>query len=101
MGIIRMIDDKVLGRPCEGESKAFFVKMVSDYYRYIAENAKGDLMEKVKQNARSCPQLLRVPLRGHEEPQGRLRARRPGPLRCARQDRRARGGRLPRCQVHH
>ena len=34
-----MIDKKVLSKPCEGESKAFFVKMVGDYYRYIAENA--------------------------------------------------------------
>ena len=25
--------------------------MVGDYYRYIAENAKGALMEEVKQNA--------------------------------------------------
>ena len=50
-GIIRIINDKVLSKSCEGESKAFFVKMVGDYYRYIAENAKGQLMEEVKQNA--------------------------------------------------
>lgn len=50
-GIIRIINDKVLSKSCEGESKAFFVKMVGDYYRYIAENAKGSLMEEVKQNA--------------------------------------------------
>ena len=43
--IIDMINKKVLGKPCDGESKAFFVKMVGDYYRYIAENAKGALME--------------------------------------------------------
>merc|ERR1711918_321873 len=34
-----------------GEYMGFFVKMVGDYYRYIAENAKGSLMEEVKQNA--------------------------------------------------
>ena len=49
--VIDMINAKVLARPCDGESKAFFVKMVGDYYRYIAENAKGALMEEVKQNA--------------------------------------------------
>ena len=50
--IIDMINSKVLSKSCEnGESKAFFVKMVGDYYRYIAENAKGTLMEEVKQNA--------------------------------------------------
>merc|ERR1712166_66561 len=45
--IIDMINNKVL-------PKAFFVKMVGDYYRYIAENAKGDNLEKVKQAALSA-----------------------------------------------
>jgi 14-3-3 protein epsilon len=49
--VIDMINQKVLAKACDGESKAFFIKMVGDYYRYIAENAKGALMEKVKQNA--------------------------------------------------
>merc|ERR1719242_295528 len=35
-GIIKMINDKVTSKSCEGEAKAFFVKMVGDYYRYIA-----------------------------------------------------------------
>jgi hypothetical protein len=46
-----MINNKVLSKPCDGEPKAFFVKMVGDYYRYIAENAKGDNLDKVKQQA--------------------------------------------------
>jgi hypothetical protein len=47
--IIDTINDLVLTKnPTNAESKAFFVKMVGDYYRYIAENAKGDQMEKVK-----------------------------------------------------
>merc|ERR1712139_20752 len=49
--IIQIINNKVLSKSCDGESKAFFVKMVGDYYRYIAENAKGSLMEEVKQEA--------------------------------------------------
>ena len=49
--IIDTINNKVLNKSCEGEPKAFFVKMVGDYYRYIAENAKGDNLEKVKQSA--------------------------------------------------
>jgi 14-3-3 protein epsilon len=49
--IIDMINNKVLAKSCDGEPKAFFVKMVGDYYRYIAENAKGDNLEKVKQSA--------------------------------------------------
>jgi len=43
-----MIKEKVLNKGCDGESKAFFIKMVGDYYRYIAENAKGNLLEQVK-----------------------------------------------------
>jgi 14-3-3 protein epsilon len=49
--VIEMINKKVLAKACEGESKAFFIKMVGDYYRYIAENAKDALMESVKKNA--------------------------------------------------
>ena len=40
-----------MAKKCDGESKAFFVKMVGDYYRYIAENAKGAQLEQVKQAA--------------------------------------------------
>jgi hypothetical protein len=40
-----MIENEVLKRACDGEAKAFFIKMVGDYYRYISENAKGDLLE--------------------------------------------------------
>ena len=46
-----MINKQVLAKSCDGEGKAFFVKMVGDYYRYIAENAKGDNLDKVKQSA--------------------------------------------------
>jgi 14-3-3 protein epsilon len=49
--IIKMIQDKVLSKSCEGEPKAFFVKMVGDYYRYISENAKASKLESVKQEA--------------------------------------------------
>ena len=49
--VVDMIKNKVLSKSCSGEPKAFFVKMVGDYYRYIAENAKGDNFEQVKQNA--------------------------------------------------
>jgi 14-3-3 protein epsilon len=49
--VVDMIKAKVLAKSCDGESKAFFIKMVGDYYRYIAENAKDNLLEQVKQNA--------------------------------------------------
>ena len=49
--VVDVINQKVLSKSCDGESKAFFVKMVGDYYRYISENAKGNQLEQVKQNA--------------------------------------------------
>ena len=49
--VVKMIQDKVLAKECDGEAKAFFVKMVGDYYRYIAENVKEAKLEEVKQKA--------------------------------------------------
>ena len=50
-----MIENRVLkGSPCSDDAKAFFVKMVGDYYRYIAENAKDDQLEEVKESARKA-----------------------------------------------
>lgn len=61
--VIDMINSKVLVKNCAEEAKAFFVKMVGDYYRYIAENAKGDQLESVKQNAlKSYEEANQIPL---------------------------------------
>lgn len=49
--IIEIVRSKVLSKPTENEPKAFFVKMVGDYYRYIAETAQGDKLEQVKNEA--------------------------------------------------
>jgi len=49
--VIGIINEKVLKHECADEAKAFFVKMVGDYYRYIAENAKGDQLNEVKDEA--------------------------------------------------
>ena len=53
--IIDMIQEKVLNNgSCKEEAKAFFVKMVGDYYRYIAENAKDQTLEDVKAKAKAA-----------------------------------------------
>ena len=52
--VIDMINTRVLGGECSDEAKAFFVKMVGDYYRYIAENAKDAKLEEVKQKAKQA-----------------------------------------------
>ena len=49
--IISIINNKVISKPCDGEAKAFFVKMVGDYYRYISENAKDEKLTQVKELA--------------------------------------------------
>lgn len=46
--IIVTIKNDVLNTAGESESKAFFLKMIGDYCRYIAESAKGERLEKVK-----------------------------------------------------
>ena len=52
--VINMINSRVLGGECSDEAKAFFVKMVGDYYRYIAENAKDAKLEEVKGKAKQA-----------------------------------------------
>ena len=54
--VIDLINNKVLNGECEPEVKAFFVKMVGDYYRYIAENAKDAQLEDVKNKANQAYQ---------------------------------------------
>jgi len=61
--VIDIINKEVLSKDCQDESKAFFVKMVADYYRYTAENAKGDKLESVKQAAlKSYEEANKIPL---------------------------------------
>ena len=45
--------DKCVKLAAEDESKAFFQKMIGDYYRYVAESATEATLEEVKQGALS------------------------------------------------
>ena len=49
--IIGTIKDQILPKSKEDESKAFFYKMIGDYYRYIAESAKGERLTEVTDGA--------------------------------------------------
>lgn len=49
--VIDLIKSKVLSKGSGDEARAFFVKMVGDYYRYIAETAQGAKLEQVKTEA--------------------------------------------------
>lgn len=49
--IVTMVKDKCMKLATESESQAFFLKMVGDYYRYVAESQTGDKLEEVKNGA--------------------------------------------------
>lgn len=49
--IVALVRDKCMKVAADSDSKAFFLKMVGDYYRYMAENAQGDKMQEVKNGA--------------------------------------------------
>ena len=49
--IVEIVQTKVLAKSVEGEAKAFFAKMVGDYWRYVAESAQGPKLEQAKNAA--------------------------------------------------
>ena len=49
--LIEIVRDHALPRSGTPESKAFFLKMIADYYRYISEAAEGDLLQEAKTQA--------------------------------------------------
>ena len=42
------------GKTCPDEPKAFFTKMIGDYYRYIAEIATGEELKKAKDECKKA-----------------------------------------------
>jgi hypothetical protein len=48
-----MIKNDAMKNLGDGEGKAFFLKMVGDYYRYMAESAAGDILAKARDGALS------------------------------------------------
>ena len=48
---MEIVKDKCMKVVTESESKAFFLKMVGDYYRYVAESASSDKLQTVKDGA--------------------------------------------------
>ena len=51
LSIVNLVKDKCIRLAANSESKAFFLKMAGDYYRYIAESAQGDKLNEVKNGA--------------------------------------------------
>jgi len=51
LSIVTLVKDKCMKLAANSESKAFFLKMAGDYYRYVAESAQGDKLQEVKNGA--------------------------------------------------
>ena len=49
--IINMIKQDAMKSLADPEGKAFFLKMVGDYYRYMAESAQADLLTQAREGA--------------------------------------------------
>ena len=50
--IIELININILAKSPSDDIKAFFIKMIADYQRYVAEMATGDRLEEAKDQAR-------------------------------------------------
>ena len=51
MLIVKIVKENCIKLAAEDESKAFFQKMIGDYYRYVAESASASVLEEVKNGA--------------------------------------------------
>ena len=51
ISIVNIVKDQCMSKCSTDETKAFFYKMIGDYYRYVAECAQGDQLETVKNGA--------------------------------------------------
>lgn len=49
--VIEIVQNHSLKKAADDEAKTFYLKMIGDYYRYIAENAQGDLLEEATKGA--------------------------------------------------
>ena len=51
ISIVNTVTNKCVPLASEDESKAFFQKMIGDYFRYVAESATADKLDDVKKGA--------------------------------------------------
>ena len=49
--VINIVKDICLTKAGDDESKAFYLKMIGDYYRYMAESVTGDKLQEVAEKA--------------------------------------------------
>tara|TARA_B110000285_G_C14972011_1_gene537041 strand:- start:463 stop:915 length:453 start_codon:yes stop_codon:yes gene_type:complete len=51
MFIVNTVKENCIAKAATDETKAFFYKMIGDYYRYVSESSTGDVLETVKAGA--------------------------------------------------
>merc|ERR1712083_1129510 len=54
LAILKLLDEKLIEKASNGESKVFYQKMKADYYRYIAEYKDGQAKTDAAENARKA-----------------------------------------------
>jgi len=52
--VLRLLDDYLIAKSSQSESKVFYLKMKGDYYRYLAEVAAGDDRAKIMSNSQDA-----------------------------------------------
>jgi 14-3-3 protein epsilon len=57
LSIVEIVKSSCMGVASTDQTKAFFYKMIGDYYRYVAECANGDQLDHVKNGALENYQL--------------------------------------------
>jgi len=60
IAIVNIVKSNCMGVASTDETKAFFYKMIGDYYRYVAECAQGDQLDTVKNGALDNYQLAQT-----------------------------------------
>lgn len=53
-GILKLLDEKLIGSASNGDSKVFYLKMKGDYYRYLAEFKTGSERKQAAENTLSA-----------------------------------------------
>merc|ERR1712117_843983 len=53
--VLKLLDDFLIAKSSQHESKVFYLKMKGDYYRYLAEVAAGDDRAEIMKNSQEMP----------------------------------------------
>ncbi|KAG8441756.1 hypothetical protein GDO86_010799 [Hymenochirus boettgeri] len=54
--VLHLLDEFLIARASQAESKVFYLKMKGDYYRYLAEVASGDLKKEIVEQSQQAYQ---------------------------------------------